>query len=597
LASDPKRLADLRAELARRGWDGFVVPRNDEHQGEYVPPRAERLAWLTGFTGSAGAAAIIGDKAAVFVDGRYTLQVRNEVDCDLFTPRHISDEPLSDWIAAELPKGGRFAFDPWLYSENQAKALKKAVVGAGGALVAAEDNPLDAVWADQPAPPTAPILPHDLAYAGEASQEKRAALAADLCRRDLKAAVLSLPDSIAWLLNVRGGDVACTPLPLSFAVLHDDGRVGWFVAPEKLSADLTAHLGNGVACQPPADFLAALDGLAGQRVLLDPASAPAILFQRLEAAGAEVVRGSDPCQLPKATKNAVELAGARAAHRRDGGALTRFLAWLDREARRRAADGGLSEMAAAATLADFRREDPLFRDFSFETIAGSGPHGAIVHYRVTPDSDRKLQDGELFLCDSGGQYLDGTTDVTRTVAIGTPTAEMRKHFTLVLKGHIALARARFPEGTSGSQLDILARHALWQEGLDYDHGTGHGVGSYLSVHEGPQRISKLPNSVALQPGMIVSNEPGYYLTGAYGIRIENLVTVIESPGPGDGSRRMLAFETLTLAPIDRRLIEKDRLTAEEIAWLDAYHARVRATHADALDKDTAAWLEAATAPL
>lgn len=597
MASDPKRLADLKAELARRGWDGFVVPRTDEHQGEYVPPRAERLAWLTGFAGSAGAAAVIGDKAAVFVDGRYTLQVRNEVDCNLFTPRHLSEEPLGDWIADELPKGGRFAYDPWLYSETQANALKKAVEAAGGTLIAADSNPLDAVWADQPDPPLAPILPHDQTFAGETSQDKRADLAAELRRRDIKAAVLSLPDSIAWLLNVRGGDVTCTPLPLSFAVLHDDGRVGWFVAPEKLSTELRAHLGNAVSSQPPADFLGALDGFAGQRVLLDPNSAPAILFHRLKEAGAEIVRDSDPCQLPKATKNAVELAGARAAHRRDGGALTRFLAWMDREAPRRAAAGGLGEMEASATLADFRREDPLFRDFSFETIAGSGPNGAIVHYRVSPESDRKLQDGELFLCDSGAQYLDGTTDVTRTIVVGTPTAEMCKHFTLVLKGHIALARARFPEGTSGSQLDVLARHALWQEGLDYDHGTGHGVGSYLGVHEGPQRISKMPSNQALCPGMIVSNEPGYYRTGAYGIRIENLVAVVESEGPGDGSRQMLAFETLTLAPIDRRLIDKARLTAEEITWLDAYHARVRATHADSLDSDSKAWLEAATAPL
>ncbi len=597
MPSDPKRLADLRCELTRRGWDGFVVPRSDEHQGEYVPPRAERLAWLTGFTGSAGLAAVIGEKAAIFVDGRYTLQVRGEVDSALFVPRHLSEEPLSGWIAKELPKGAKFAYDPWLYSENQAAALKEAVVAAGGTLVAAEDNPLDAVWADQPPPPIAQVLPHALQYAGRSSQEKRADLAEGLRQRGIQAVVLSLPDSIAWLLNVRGGDVACTPLPLSFALLHDDGRVSWFVAPEKLSKGLMEHLGNGVSCQLPGDFNAVLDGLAGKRVLLDPASAPAVLFQRLTAAGAEVVKGTDPCQLPKAMKNPVELAGTRAAHRRDGAALTRFLAWLDREVSRRAEAGGLSEQEAADTLAAFRREDPLFRDFSFETIAGSGPNGAIVHYRVSPESNRNLGLGELFLCDSGGQYLDGTTDVTRTVAIGTPTAEMRRRFTLVLKGHIALARARFPEGTSGSQLDAFARHALWQEGLDYDHGTGHGVGSYLGVHEGPQRISKLPQAVALKVGMIVSNEPGYYKTGAYGIRIENLVAVTKSHR-GDGEERsMLEFETLTLAPIDRRLIEKDILSGEEKAWLNAYHARVLAAHAEVVDEQTKTWLEAATAPL
>jgi Xaa-Pro aminopeptidase len=595
--SDPKRLADLRCELTRRGWDGFVVPRSDEHQGEYVPPRAERLAWLTGFTGSAGLAAVIGEKAAIFVDGRYTLQVRGEVDSALFVPRHLSEEPLSGWIAKELPKGAKFAYDPWLYSENQAAALKEAVVAAGGTLVAAEDNPLDAVWADQPPPPIAPVLPHALQYAGRSSQEKRADLAEGLQQRGIQAVVLSLPDSIAWLLNVRGGDVACTPLPLSFALLHDDGRVSWFVAPEKLSKGLMEHLDNGVSCQLPGDFNAALDGLAGKRVLLDPASAPAVLFQRLTAAGAEVVKGTDPCQLPKAMKNPVELAGTRAAHRRDGAALTRFLAWLDREVSRRAEAGGLSEQEAADTLAAFRREDPLFRDFSFETIAGSGPNGAIVHYRVSPESNRNLGLGELFLCDSGGQYLDGTTDVTRTVAIGTPTAEMRRRFTLVLKGHIALARARFPEGTSGSQLDAFARHALWQEGLDYDHGTGHGVGSYLGVHEGPQRISKLPQAVALKAGMIVSNEPGYYKTGAYGIRIENLVAVTKSDRGEGEERSMLEFETLTLAPIDRRLIEKDLLSGEEEAWLNAYHARVLAAHADVVDEQTKTWLEAATAPL
>ena len=478
-------------------------------------------------------------------------------------------------------------------------SLEKAVAEkAGGELVAADSNPLDAVWPDRPPPPRAPVSAHGLEFAGRASQEKRDELAAALKKKSVSAAVLTQPDSIAWLLNVRGGDVDCTPLPLSFALLYDDGRVAWFVAPGKIDEALQRELGDAVSLCAPEDLGAALDALAGKSVLIDPASAAAWFFQRLQAAGAKLVRGGDPCQLPKARKNETELKGTRAAHMRDGLALTRFLAWLAREAPARATAGnGLSESEAAGQLAAYRSEGAHFRDFSFETIAGSGPNGAIVHYRVTPESDRVLGLGELFLCDSGGQYLDGTTDVTRTVAIGEPSPEMRRRYTLVLKGHIALATARFPKGTSGSQLDTLARAPLWQAGLDYDHGTGHGVGSYLGVHEGPQRISKVPNSVALEPGMIVSNEPGYYKTGAYGIRIENLVAVVEAEPAESQERDMLAFETLTLAPLDRNLIDRDLLNAGETAWVDAYHARVRETHARKLDAVTTEWLEAATAPL
>ncbi len=594
-----QRLHDLRAELARRGLEGFLVPRADEHQGEYVPPRAQRLGWLTGFAGSAGQAAVLSDKAAIFVDGRYTLQVGEQVDTDLFTPRHSADEPLTDWLQEVFPAGGKLGYDPWLHTEDQVAALAKKLTELGGELVPTEDNPLDAVWRYQPPPPTAPIAPHPLDYAGLASLEKRQALAAELRSKDLTAAVLTLPDSIAWLLNVRGGDVDCTPLPLSFATLKADGAVDWFVAPQKLGDNVRAQLDEAIQVAAPGDFGPSLDQLKGAKVLVDGASAPAWVFQRLRAAGATLVKGGDPCQLPKAIKNAAELAGTRAAHRRDGLALTRFLAWLDREAASRASGEAVMESEAAAQLEAFRKEDPLYRQPSFETISGSGPNGAIVHYRFDAESDRALGLGELFLCDSGGQYLDGTTDVTRTVAIGEPSAGMRRAFTLVLKGHIALARARFPVKTTGSQLDSLARYPLWLDGLDYDHGTGHGVGSYLGVHEGPQRISKVFQKVPLEPGMIVSNEPGYYKTGAFGIRIENLVVVIESPAAegADEDRPMRAFETLTLAPIDRRLIDPARLTGEETAWLDGYHRRVWETHEDKLDPPDRTWLEAATQPI
>ena len=600
------RLAALRAELARRGLDGFVVPRADQHQGEYVAAASERLAWLTGFTGSAGTAVVLGARAAVFVDGRYTLQARDQVDGACFDHRHLIEAPPESWIEANLGPGGKLGCDPWLHSERQMERLRKAAGAAGGELVAVEDNPLDAVWAERPAPPRAPILPHPLEYAGRTSADKRAELAQELAQKNLAAAVLTLPDSIAWLLNVRGGDVPRAPLPLSFALLRADATVDWFVAPEKLSPELEAHLGNGVSPRQPGALGPALDQLggAGARVLADPDSAAAWVFVRLRAAGAEVVAGADPCQLPKARKNAVELDGARAAHRRDGLALTRFLAWLDREAPARGPGEEVGEVEAADHLRALRAEDDRFRDLSFDTIAGAGANGAIVHYHAQAESQGRLRKGELFLLDSGAQYPDGTTDVTRTIAIGAPSAEMRERFTRVLKGHIALATARFPRGTSGSQLDVLARYHLWQAGLDYDHGTGHGVGSYLGVHEGPQRISKVPNRVALEPGMIVSNEPGYYKTGAYGIRIENLVAVVESEvreegrgGEGGAGRNMLAFETLTLAPIDRNLIETDLLSPQETAWLDAYHARVRAAHRDQLDPETAIWLDAATRPL
>jgi Xaa-Pro aminopeptidase len=597
------RLASLRQELARRGVDGFLVPRGDEHQGEYVPASAERLAWLTGFKGSAGFACVLTESAAIFIDGRYTLQVTQEVDAGLFLPRHVTEEPLAGWLEGRLKPGQRLAYDPWLHTEDQVRRLERTVDKLGATLVALDSNPIDAVWKDRPAPPKAPIRPHDLALSGRSSAEKREEIAAQLAKAGVAAAVITLPDSLAWLLNVRGGDVVHSPLPLSFGLLHADGGVEWFVDPDKLTPEVTAGLGNAVSIEAPGRLGDALDrlGKAGAKVMADPATAARWVFDRLRAAGAEVVKGDDPCLLPKACKNAAELDGTRRAHRRDGAALSRFLHWMATESEARSGSqsdaGPLTELEVTARLAGFRAETGELRDLSFDTIAGSGPNGAIVHYRVNEATDRSLGQGELFLCDSGAQYPDGTTDVTRTIAIGAPSAEMRRRFTLVLKGHIMLGRARFPKGTTGSQLDSLARYALWQEGLDYDHGTGHGVGSYLNVHEGPQRISKVPNTVALQPGMIVSNEPGYYKTGAYGIRIENLVAVVESPRGEGEERDMLAFETLTLAPIDRRLIDRDLLNGEEIAWLDGYHARVLAEIGPQLEATAREWLAAATAPL
>jgi Xaa-Pro aminopeptidase len=589
-----ERLTRLRAELKRRGVHGFLVPRADEHQGEYVPSRAQRLGWLTGFTGSAGLAIVLPQAAAIFVDGRYTLQAQTEVDGTLYVRRHLTEEPAADWVAATLRKGEVLAYDPRLHTLGEVERFRAAAAKAGGSLKALDDNPLDAVWTDQPPAPLAPVTPHELRFAGESAEHKRQALAAKLKAERVDAAVLTAPDSIAWLLNIRGGDVPHTPLPLGFAILNSDATVDLFIDRRKLAPGLTEHLGSAVRVAPPESFGAALDqlGAAKRRVQADPANAAAWVFDRLGAAGAQIHRAADPAQLPKASKNAAELAGTRLAHRRDGAALTRFLAWLAA----RAPAGGLTEIAASDHLEALRASGDHFRDLSFPTISGAGPNGAIVHYRASPQSERRLEPGTLYLVDSGAQYLDGTTDVTRTVAIGAPTAEMRDRFTRVLKGHIALAVCRFPKGTSGSQLDALARRALWEIGLDYDHGTGHGVGSYLAVHEGPQRIAKVPNTQALLPGMIVSNEPGYYKTGAYGIRIENLVVVTPLARNG-GEREMLGFETITLAPIDRHLVEPALLDAGETAWLDAYHARVRGELAPLVDAETAAWLDTATRPL
>jgi Xaa-Pro aminopeptidase len=586
------RLAALRAALAERGVDGFLVPRADEHLGEYVPASAERLAWLTGFTGSAGLGVVLADRAALFTDGRYTLQAAQQTDAALWERRHITDEPPQDWLKQHVA-GRRIGYDPWLHAEPQLARFE----AAGVTLVPLEPNPLDAVWDDRPAPPASPVVPHPLAYAGLSSAEKCEAAAAALREAGEAAAVLSDPASIAWLLNVRGADVPYTPLPLSFALLRASeggGAVDLFLDPARLDAEARAWLGNDVAVRPRADLALTLDALAGQRVRVDAEGTPAWFARGLRAAGAEVRAGEDPCRLPRACKNAVEQEGARAAHRRDAAALARFLAWFAEAAPR----GGETEMSAAARLVAFRAQWPEFRSESFPAISGAGEHGAIVHYRVTPESDRAIGTNECYLIDSGAQYLDGTTDVTRTLwtGPGAPPEALRERVTRVLKGHIALATLRFPQGVAGPHLDAIARRALWDVGLDYDHGTGHGVGSYLSVHEGPAAFSRAAKPVPLREGMILSDEPGFYANGEYGIRLENLLLVRKAE-IGGAAKPFLEFETLTLAPFDRRLIDARLLSAEERAWLDAYHARVAAEVAPLLDAATAAWLRAACAPI
>jgi len=595
-APDPAgRLAALRTELIRRRLDGFVVPYADETLGEFVPARARRLAWLTGFTGSAGVAVVLADAAAVFVDGRYTLQVRDQVPGELYEHRDLLADPHAEWAAKRLPEKAALGFDPRLHTVTWAERARAALQRAGATLVPVEDNPVDAIWTDQPPPPISPMVPHDLRFAGRSSADKRAELGKALAEEGCACAVLTQPESVAWLFNVRGGDVPCTPLSIATAILRADGTADLFVDRRKLAPGLAEHLGNGVAVQPPDAFGPALDGLGAVdgRVRADPQTANAWVFERLHKAGARIDRGDDPVALPRACKNAAELDGARAAHRRDAVAMARMLHWIATVG----PTGRADELEAVARLRALRAEAPEYRGDSFDAIAGSGPNGAIVHYRATGATARRIEPGTLFLLDSGAQYPDGTTDVTRTWAVGAPTAEMRRHATLVLKGHVAIATAVFPEGTTGSQIDAFARRPLWEAGLDFDHGTGHGVGSFLGVHEGPHRIAKVPNTVALRPGMIVSDEPGYYRAGAYGIRLENLVAVVPREGIEGAERTMLGFETLTLAPFDRALIDPAMLTGQERAWVDAYHARVRDALAGSLPPDAAAWLEAATAPL
>lgn len=588
-----KRLTALRGEMAQQNIDGFIVPLNDEFHGEAAPAASERLKWLTGFTGSAGMAVVLKDKAAIFVDGRYTLQVRQEVDLDLFTPRHVSDEPMAQWLEDNMSSGDILSYDPWLHTENSVNSLVALSSKCGLTLKGTDKNPVDLVWTDRPREPLALVVPHLEEFSGKNSAEKREEIASILEDQNTDAVVHTLPDVIAWLLNLRGADLPSTPFALGFAILHQDSTVDLYMPQEKFSSDLISHLGNSVRIHNREDFSAGLGSLSGKTVRLDPSVTSQWIVTELKKTGAKIVRGDDPCMLPKATKNKIEIVGTRTAHIRDGAAVSKFLHWLSVEAPK----GSVNELSAEAKLRSFREMGDRFKDVSFSTISGAGANGAIVHYRATEKTNKTLETGTLYLVDSGGQYLDGTTDITRTIAIGTPTPEMKERFTLVLKGHIALAEAIFPVGTTGSQLDTLARAPLWRHGLDYDHGTGHGVGSYLSVHEGPQRISKMPSPVPLQPGMILSNEPGYYKTGEYGIRIENLVTVVREPKSPGAERDTLKFETLTFAPLDRALMDLSILTPSEILWVNGYHQAVREKITPLVEGDVKDWLIEATVAL
>ncbi|MDE2379033.1 aminopeptidase P family protein [Bradyrhizobium sp.] len=587
------RLAAFREELARRKLTGFVIPRADQQQNEYVAPSEERLAWLTGFTGSAGLAAVLPQEAAVFVDGRYTLQAGKQVDAKAWRIESLIDPAPESWLSARLKPGDRLGFDPWLHTSAAAERLAAACAKAGAELVAVDGNPVDAVWPDRPPPPLAPVAVHGLQHAGVAEADKLKQIGSEIEKLGVDALVLSDSHAVAWTFNIRGGDVAHTPLPLSYALVPKAGRPTVFIDHRKLSNLSRDHLEQSADVREPDALTPTLIALAkgGAAIALDSATAADALSRLIAGAGGKPVRGSDPVALLKAVKNATEIAGTQTAHRRDAVALSRFLAWIDREA----PTGKLTEIDAVEALETFRRDTGALKDVSFPTISGTGPNGAIVHYRVTRQSNRRIARGDLLLIDSGAQYEDGTTDVTRTMAVGEPTAEMRDRFTRVLRGHIAIARAIFPDGTTGAQLDTLARQYLWAAGVDFEHGTGHGVGSYLSVHEGPARISKL-GTTPLKRGMILSNEPGYYKTDGFGIRIENLELVVTADIAG-AEKPMNAFETLTLAPIDRRLIEPGMLGGDELGWLNAYHARVRAAVSPALDAATKAWLDEATTEL
>lgn len=604
MSTHEARLRALRKELARQGLDGFVIPISDEHMSEYVGAYAQRLAWLTGFGGSAGTVAVFADEtrepsAAIFVDGRYTLQVRDQVDGRLYAYENVPETSAAKWLGEHAPQGSRIGFDPWLHGKRWTTATIKALKARKAELVPIVSNPVDAVWEDRPAPSDAPALVHAEKFAGQSSEAKRTALATWLSEKSLDAVVVTALDSIAWLLNIRGSDVERTPVALSFAISQSDGSANLFIEPGKVTPELREHLGEQVQIRSREEFGTALSNLSGKRVAVDPDGSVQAIFAALEEAGAEIVEERDPCVLPKATKNGVEQQGHRNAQARDGAAVVQFLRWLAAEA----PGGTVSEMHASDRLHAFRRGTGDLRDLSFDTISGSGPNGAIVHYRVTDETSRTLEPGSVYLVDSGGQYPDGTTDITRTVWIGPgqPPAEVMDRFTRVLRGHIALAEAIFPAGTKGSQLDILARQYLWAAGVDYAHGTGHGVGSFLSVHEGPQRIAKSSGGQGgfeqeLLVGMILSDEPGYYKTGEYGIRIENLL-LVEPRDIGGAEGEFFGFEVLTLVPIDRAMIDVAQLSASEIAWWDGYHARVWEVIAPQLDGADKTWLKAQCAPL
>ena len=587
------RLSAFREELARRHLTGFVVPRADRQQNEYVAPSEERLAWLTGFTGSAGLAVVLSREAALFVDGRYTLQAGKQVDGKAWSVESLVDPPPETWLAKHLAAGDRLGFDPWLHTSAAAERLAAACAKAGAELIAIDGNPLDSVWTERPAPPLAPVTVHGPQFSGEAETEKLKRIGLEIDKLGVEALVLSDSHAVAWTFNIRGGDVSHTPLPLSYALVPKTGRPTVFIDHRKLSNSARDHLERAADVAEPDALVSTLTELArsGAAIALDSATAADALSRLISAAGGKPVRGNDPVSLLKAVKNSTEIEGTKTAHRRDAVALARFLAWIDREA----PTGALTEIDAVEALETFRRDTGALKDVSFPTISGTGPNGAIVHYRVTRKSNRRISPGNLLLIDSGAQYEDGTTDVTRTIAIGEPSAEMCDRFTRVLRGHIAIACAVFPDGTTGAQIDTLARQFLWQAGIDFEHGTGHGVGSYLSVHEGPARISKL-GTTPLRRGMILSNEPGYYKTDAFGIRIENLELVVGADVAG-AEKPVNAFETLTLAPIDRRLVDLNMLSGEELSWLNAYHDRVRHAVRSHVDEATKVWLDAATAPL
>ncbi|OSP56416.1 aminopeptidase P family protein [Pseudoruegeria sp. SK021] len=592
----PPRLVALRAAISHAGLTGFLVPRADAHQGEYVAAYDARLAWLTGFSGSAGFAAILPERAGVFIDGRYRVQVRSEIDATAFSPVHWPEIKLADWLKTHAAPGAKIGFDPWLHTVAEIEALRTELTGTGITLFETA-NLVDAIWADRPAPPDGKAQAYPEALAGRSAADKRQSLAQSLRDAGQTAAILTLPDSIAWLLNIRGTDLPRVPVMQAFAILHHDAQVSLYASPAKL-AGLSDHLGPEVTVADPADFAPALAALTGP-VRIDRDSTPMAVKLALDAAKVATVFGRDPCILPKACKTAAEIAGAEAAHLRDGVAMVEFLSWLDQQAAQRVLNGGtpLTETEVVTALETFRRAGNQLQDISFDTICGAGPNGAIVHYRVTDLSNRTIEPGQLLLIDSGGQYLDGTTDITRTVAIGTPEPDHRACFTRVLQGMIAISRARFPDGLAGRDLDALARYPLWLAGLDYDHGTGHGVGAFLSVHEGPQRLSRA-GLEALKPGMILSNEPGYYRTGEFGIRIENLIVVGSAPAiDGGDARSMLCFETLTYVPVDLRLVDSALLSRDEQVWLNTYHAETRARLAPLVSPATRDWLIAATQPI
>jgi Xaa-Pro aminopeptidase len=597
MSSYADRLAALREQLKAEKLDGFVVPLTDEHMSEYVGSYAQRLAWLTGFQGSAGLAVVLPQEAAIFVDGRYTLQVRQQVSPTEWSYQSVPETSTTEWLKEHAPEKARIGYDPWLHTRDWVNKAKEALASRGAELVAVARNPIDEIWKDRPEASKAHLIIQPDQYAGKSAAEKRTEIADWLATQHADAAVLSALDSIAWAFNIRGQDVTHTPVALAYALVNADGTADLFVAGEKIGPDVRQHLGNGVRLHERSEFERALADLNGKTVVVDPERAVAAIFDALEKAGAKILPLRDPTILPKALKNPAEIAGQKAAQERDGVAIARFLHWIDEEA----PQGDVDELTASDRLEGIRRESPELRDLSFDSISGAGPNGAIVHYKSSEKTNRKLEKGTLYLIDSGGQYVDGTTDITRTVPIGQPTDEMRDRFTRVLKGHIAIATAVFPKGTRGSQLDSFARRPLWEAGLDYAHGTGHGVGSFLAVHEGPQRISPVGSAQSggdepLQAGMIISNEPGYYKTGEYGIRIENLVLVCEREIEG-AEKEMLGFETLTFAPIDRRLIDAQMLEVEELIWLNCYHAHVLAKIGPQVKGDDLAWLQAACAPI